>query len=149
MSKLIIMQGISGSGKSRVARRLARRLHATVVSADAFTCLYTADGFHPELLGEAHRSCIHQTARTILKGRHVIVDNTNLTVEEMLPYVLFGRALRLKVEVVRVECPQSVAFARQKHGVPEKTHKRQAARLASFKVPTDWEVTVKMVKGSA
>jgi len=145
MAKLIIMQGIPGSGKSRVARKLAKRLGASIVSADDLPGLYAADGFHPELLGEAHKRCFRLAVEHARAGHSVIVDNTNLTALEMAPYVALGAAFGYTVEIVRVLCPQPVAYARQTHGVPLAVHRGMARRLREFQMPPYWDVTIREV----
>ena len=145
MAKLIIMQGIPGSGKSRVARKLAKRLGASIVSADDLPGLYAADGFHPELLGEAHKRCFRLAVEHARAGHSVIVDNTNLTALEMAPYIALGAAYGYGVQIVRVRCPQPVAYARQTHGVPLAVHRGMARRLREFQMPPYWDVTIREV----
>jgi tRNA uridine 5-carbamoylmethylation protein Kti12 len=159
MSKLIIMQGIAGSGKSRVARRLlgAQKesgVCGVIASADDYPDLYDkSGGFHPELLGEAHKACFRTALQAVLtfaaalrpRGA-IVVDNTNLTALEMAPYVALGAAYEIPVEIVRVLCPQPVAYARQTHGVPLAAHRGMARRLKSFTIPPYWDVKVREVR---
>ena len=141
-----VLSGIPGSGKSHEARRLAAT-GALVVSADNHPGLYDAQGgFHVELLSAAHRACFRQAVEGVQAGLVVVVDNTNLSAIDAAPYVALGRAFDREVEIVRVECDQAVAFARQTHGVPEVTHRRMAEAFAAFAAPPSWEVVVRTVR---
>jgi predicted kinase len=148
MAKLIIMQGIAGSGKSRVARRLVRpgrRVRPAIVSADLFPGLYAADGFHRELLGAAHKACFRAAVELVSGGENVVVDNTNLSALEMAPYVALGAAFGYEVEIVRVLCPQLVAYRRQTHGVPLAVHRGMARQLKRFQAPPYWDVSIREI----
>jgi len=153
MAKLIIMQGIAGSGKSRVARKIAQKLARTwrgiggpvVVSADAYHGLYDEDGFHRELLGAAHKECFRRAVVAVQASASVIVDNTNLSALEMAPYVALGAAFDYEVEIVRVLCPQPVAYKRQTHGVPLGIHRSMAQQLKRFQAPSFWEVSIREI----
>jgi hypothetical protein len=87
---LIIMRGVSGSGKSYRARELAGEDQDAIISADQFfgdtleeyTANWSVDKLHA-----AHRNC-----QARIRGRMqrqlplAIVDNTNTRIAEMMPY---------------------------------------------------------------
>jgi tRNA uridine 5-carbamoylmethylation protein Kti12 len=141
--KLILMSGIPGSGKSRIARRLAGQSW-NIASADDYPGLYDKEGFHKEYLGAAHKACFRYTLDLLAAGRRrVVVDNTNLSAINVSPYVALGRAFDYEVEIVRVLCPQLVAYRRQTHGVPLDIHRKMAERFKKFTVPAYWDVKVR------
>jgi predicted kinase len=150
MLTLTIMQGVSGSGKSSIARRLYDETGAGLASADGFPGLYTPQASGPPafnigLLGQAHGACFLDTIEGLRSGRSMIVDNTNTTVEEIAPYVLLAQAFGASVKILRVQTDPAVALARNTHGVPPAAHAGQVARLASFVLPFHWQfVPVKM-----
>jgi predicted kinase len=142
MLKMFIMQGIPGSGKSRFVRRLAP---AWVCSADSYPGLYTDAGFDSSKLGKAHTFCFKQAMLALQGGASVVIDNTNLNVIEVSPYIALGKAFDCTIEIIRVRCPQLVAYRRQTHGVPLALHRKMAQRFKSFVAPAYWEVRVREV----
>lgn len=142
MTTLYIMQGIPGCGKSHVAKLIAQATGAFIASADTFHGLYDHEGFHPELLGSAHANSFRNVARGIRLGRTVILDNTNLIVQEVTPYVIMAHEFGYEVKLVRVPCRPSVAFKRQTHGVPKEVHEKMYRRFKSFKRPDFWPVSI-------
>lgn len=78
--KLIIIQGIPGSGKTTAAKYLAKELHGVYHEADKY--FTKPDGsyvFAPSKLEEAHNWCLQQTKEDLASGITVIVSNTFTT----------------------------------------------------------------------
>ena len=142
MLKMFIMQGIPGSGKSRFVKRLGP---AWVCSADSYPGLYTAAGFDATKLGKAHTFCFKLAMLALQGGSSVVVDNTNLNIIDIAPYIALGKALACEIVIVRVRCPQLVAYRRQTHGVPLATHRKMAERFRRFVAPAYWEVKIREV----
>lgn len=146
--RVVIMQGFPGSGKSYWARNHVSLdgLHSgetTIVSADHFfenpeTGEYR---FDPTKLGQAHAECMRNFLVALdTEGVEVIVvDNTNITVDQMSPYYLVARSFNAKVDVVRVICDPEVAAARNSHGVPRETVLRMARSMQD--PPKFWEAS--------
>lgn len=129
------MQGPSGSGKSTWAEAWARRTGAVIVSADHY--FETRDGYRydPKQLGTAHNACFCQFLSAVREKMRVVVDNTNTDAIDVAPYVAVARAYKAECVVVRM--PVSLAdapvlAARNMHGVPEGTIRRQIERTARF-----------------
>lgn len=131
MTNLIILRGISGSGKSTWARsQLVGRV--CITSADAF--FTDRDGryrFDPKQLQAAHAACFRDTIECLREppGLKVVVDNTNTTAVEIAPYVLLARAYDVPAEIVRIECDLEVALERNIHQVPRHVLETQLTRL--------------------
>lgn len=101
---MYILRGVSGSGKSTFAEKLAEALGAMVVSADHF--FEEIDGeykFDPRKLPEAHKFCQERAAFGIEMGVDVIVDNTNTCRWEMEPYLKLAAEFNVLVTVIHVQ----------------------------------------------
>ena len=115
-TRVVILMGASGSGKSTHARELCRahreevgslRSHCVVCSADSFPGLYETSGrIRPEQIGDAHAWCLQDFTETVRSKSHqrrlVVVDNTNTTIAELAPYVAVARAYGIEPEILRV-----------------------------------------------
>jgi tRNA uridine 5-carbamoylmethylation protein Kti12 len=144
VKKIVILRGISGSGKSTYGEKLVEEGTITLtVSADNY---FTDDEgnykFDPSKLKEAHGSCIrafietlHQSPLVDFPIEQIIVDNTNTQLWEMSPYVALAEAYRVPYEIVHVVCPVEVALERNVHDVPADTIRQQAER---FEDPLPW-----------
>lgn len=127
--KVFIMRGLPGSGKSSLATSIANGqeldVKSTIISADNF---FVKDGvykFDKSKIKEAHKACLRAFIVALIDTdiHIVIVDNTNIRVWEYMPYFSLAEAFEVPVEIVEVFCDPKIAFARNIHNVPEKTHK--------------------------
>lgn len=144
-----IMRGISGSGKSTYAKMLASAYGEMpgalpiICSADDF--FVDNDGiykFDIEKLGEAHAWCMRHFLQSLQdKMNPVIVDNTNINLEDISPYVAVGVALGYEVEIIQVNTPPEVAAGRNLHGVSANHVHSMHKRLMSVKLPHRFKVT--------
>lgn len=142
-----IMRGIPGSGKSTFAKTLAAEAWAqgcrpTICSADDFFIgpdhVYRFDATK---LDAAHRWCMEHFIRCLQDRMDpVIVDNTNINLEDVSPYVAVGRALGYDVEIIQVDTPPDVCASRNIHGVPPGRVFDMHKRLMSTKLPTRFKV---------
>jgi len=142
-----VMRGISGSGKSTYAK-LLRSAAAEVgqlpliVSADDFFIGSEGYKFDINNLGEAHKDCMRKFLQALQDGMSpVIVDNTNLGLEEFSPYVAVGQALGYDVEIIQVNTPPEVAAGRNVHGVGENHVQAMYKRLQHTKIPNRFKIT--------
>lgn len=136
---IFIVSGISGSGKSTftkkvVADTVAAGKKACVVSADNyFTSTDGTYNFNPAMLGNAHGACFKAFIEALQESSTdvVIVDNTNTTMLEIMPYYQAARAFQpdATITITTVYCDAAIAAARNQHNVPEKTIQRQAKNL--------------------
>lgn len=130
---MVLMRGPPGSGKSHFARHI---VDATmngdyknhICSADHFFFDESKQEhiFRPELLQDAHYSCQLQAMRRTKEGQSpIIIDNTNIRVSEMLPYVPSAviNGYLIKILEARTEWSRTSEELANKniHGVPEKT----------------------------
>lgn len=128
--KVVIMRGISGSGKSTYIKK--HYPDALVCSADHF--FEKDDGsyqFNAKQLGIAHGICMKKFKKALAHGTDlVVVDNTNTKAREFRPYLMAAQHAGYEIEIVRLETPVDVAAARNAHGVPEEAVQRMSDRMA-------------------
>ena len=112
---IIILQAISGTGKTTLAELLAKQMNAIIGCADDFFKLKCGGKFIPKLLGQAHQFCRDTVFATPL-DQPVIVSNTNCNLNDASKYV----------EHAHKTC-QPVIFLRME---PNGTFEEFAAKLA-------------------
>lgn len=125
-NQVVIMRGVSGSGKSTYAKKHFPTGYRC--SADDFFTDVVGEGkayvFDAKRLGEAHRWCMSKFIRAVTHldklGRNplVVVDNTNLALWEFMGYYQVATAMGYEVTVIRMDTPAEVAGKRNLHGVP-------------------------------
>lgn len=87
--KMILMRGVSGSGKSYKAKQLAKTNPKSVVfSTDDFFEVNGKYEFDGSKIGEYHQKNQDRTYQALKDGVPlVIIDNTNIRLWEMRKYV--------------------------------------------------------------
>lgn len=124
MSKLIIVRGIPGAGKSTFAKTLLCG-HNILLEADMYLYKETGD-FHFSKLYRAHQWCLDTTKILMIQGKEVIVANTFTTWAEIVDYVKFAKELNYCIEVHTITTQFNSI-----HNVPIKTMNRMRARFQS------------------
>jgi tRNA uridine 5-carbamoylmethylation protein Kti12 len=107
MRRLILMRGLPGSGKSSYAKGLCTQLTedglaVEIVSTDDFWYINGAKAynFKVELLGIAHAWAQSRCAEYMQESVDVIiVDNTNITFDEMVPYMRLACSFNYAIQV--------------------------------------------------
>jgi predicted kinase len=101
---LIILRGLSGSGKSSRARTLEKEQGAETVSTDDFWVDSSGQYvFDYSRIGEAHEDCRKRADKLMSVGCPlVVVDNTNIRWWEMMPYIEMAQANQYKVVVEHI-----------------------------------------------
>jgi predicted kinase len=119
MSKLTIMRGLAGSGKSTKARSYPG---AVVVSRDDLRlALFGSDGQdyykvdksvlkqREDFITKVEQAAIRDGLRA---GNHVVSDNTNIEPKYMKPFIKIAHSVGATVEIDVVDVPLNVALAR-------------------------------------
>lgn len=159
---VLILRGISGSGKSTFAASIEEQVSAVVFSTDSCFMKNGKYEFKPELLSFAHSRCLNLFTEAVRdmsmlltqmskldKDRRpkLIVDNTNCSIAEIAPYYAISEAYGLKPVIVEMvprasyENPDVVInFAKRNiHSVPVNTVARQARTLVESRLPIWWD----------
>jgi len=146
MSKLTILRGVSGSGKST----WAEQQNAVVVSRDKIRlAVYGSDG--PDYYN-ADKDVLSQREQTVTLAEHgmidhllrngsdVIVDNTNIEWKYVNGYVKRARKLGAEVEIKVFDVPLATALGRNQmraygggRNVPEDVIRKQHQRFQGNK----------------
>lgn len=98
---LILIRGISGSGKSTYAKK-----HKDWIHLEADFYFTNEDGsyhFAPLDLPKAHAWCQKKTAQHLAKGKSVCVANTFIQAWEIKPYLLIAKKHNAKVKIIEMQ----------------------------------------------
>ena len=122
--KLILIRGISGSGKTTYAKRLMQE-DPTLSHYEADMFFYK-DGkynFDPSKLKDAHAWCKNKTEEDLRNGKSVIVSNTFTQRWEIEPYIELGKKYGADVLIKK-----TTGNYQNVHGVPPEALERMKSR---------------------
>ena len=125
-SNLIILRGISGSGKSSMAEFIKQGRLIDHFEADMFFSLGGPYEFDVTKLAQSHRWCETSVETSMKYGKDVIVSNTFTRESEMKPYLDMAVKYDYRVTVMVVEKRHTNSDI---HSVPDTTKEKQANRL--------------------
>lgn len=170
MRKLVVLSGLSGSGKSWYAGKLLmeyvgetgltmtdilmlpkgdKRGTSAYCSADMF--FVGEDGTYkhdPSKIGAAHGACFKECIRAMqAECEIIIVDNTNTTEMEISPYMLAAQAYGYEAEIITLHIPVLFACERNVHKVPEAEIQNQFNQLQARKLAPWWKNTDVQAEG--
>ncbi len=133
--QLVLIRGLPGSGKSTMAKALAR---AGFEHFEADTYHLNNEGdycFDRAKAKAAHEWCQQETRKTLERGKQVVVSNTFTQLWEMAPYFDMAKALGIEPNVLEAKGNwQNV------HDVPAEVMEHMRARwepLSNAKVQAD------------
>ena len=128
MQILIIMQGVQGSGKSYLVKKLiAGQPNMVVCSTDAYHYIGKSYHFSPEHLAYFHEMNLVQAKRAMNSGYSVVVDNTNIKAFHCLEYVKYAIDKGIEVQFIRVE-----GNFGNSHGVPQEKVEKMRAEMETL-----------------
>jgi predicted kinase len=136
----IIMQGVSGSGKSFIAETLGKSLLAPVFSTDKLFMVNGKYCFDRGKLGYNHEKTREMVRNAMKDGLPtIILDNTNTTQKEVNPYLEMAKEHGYTVQVVSVQTSVETAKAQNATRpadrlIPESVIDMQAQRIQKLKI---------------
>jgi energy-coupling factor transporter ATP-binding protein EcfA2 len=128
MSKmLILLRGVSGAGKSKLANILAEALSGRAYAADDFLMNGDKYEWSADKLGEAHMACVSSVESELSSGSGiVIVHNTMTSEKDVVPYKeIADRNGAMLISLV----VENRHGGKNTHGVPQASIDRQARKL--------------------
>jgi predicted kinase len=139
--KLWILRGLPGAGKTHSCEE-----DLYVCSTDHF---WGPDyNFDPKRLSEAHGSCFRKCIEGMQnKVKTITVDNTNISKEEISPYVLAANAYGYEHEILTFWIDPLLAWKRNTHNVPLKVVLSMYQRLIREDLPPYWNHNYEFSQG--
>lgn len=90
-----------------------------IVSADDYFMVDGEYKFDPKFLGTAHAACLRHFTEVVQDQRAVVVvDNTNCSIPEMVPYAALANAYAHELHIITLVSDPFVSWKRNKHNVP-------------------------------
>lgn len=134
--EVCILRGIPGSGKSTWINKLPSKvIHCSAdhYHTDPQTGYYN---YNKENAHLAHRECLHKFANALVaKEPFIVVDNTNTTMSELLPYYKLAEAYNNRVRIILFHCSFETAINRNVHNVPIDTIWRMYRNTINENIP--------------
>lgn len=131
-SRVIVLRGLPGSGKSYLANNCSEKAVAAICSADDY---FTKSGiyeFKQEALPDAHLQCFETFLQALVDGKEVvIVDNTNSMAWEYRNYLYLCDLLKVKSHILEIPHPNQLITtysARNLHKINMETLKSYTER---------------------
>lgn len=126
--KLIMVRGLPGSGKTTLAKKMAKGLNTSHLEADQYFEFGDKFLFKAEWLKQAHQRCFRLTKAVLDAGHNVVVANTFTRVWEMQHYLDLAEH-NLMIDVAVVKC---IGNYDSIHDVPAHVYDRMETRWEPY-----------------
>lgn len=141
MTKLTIIRGAAGTGKSTIACHLGGVARVNWFEADMYFDRNGHYDFDASRLGAAHRWCQESVMARLAYGDDVIVSNTTTTRSELNEYLKIAQDVGVEVRIIRTPLPWEISDMKERntHRVPTKVLEKQVARYSPHTDEKEWE----------
>jgi len=126
MTELVLIRGLPGSGKSTMARVLAK-IGYEHHESDQFFGEDDNYQFDASRIKEAHEWCLLKTKQSMQRRMRIVVANTFTRHWEMMPYIDAAKLNCYKLKVIEAD-----GEWKNVHGVPDEAIERMRARWEKF-----------------
>lgn len=149
MRQIYLLRGLPGSGKSHWVQ--TKLNNPVVCSADDY---FIVDGVYchdASLLDEAHTESLKKFIKALINEESpIVVDNTNICVWEMAPYVQLAKTFwgrDFELILVNFIPDLQLCLERQTHGVPERIMLTMYSNFVSEsgKIPPHWNAKIQVM----
>ncbi len=147
MKEVVIMSGVSGSGKSTVAKNCAAITRpAEILSADDFFMVGERYIFDQTKIGEAHKDCFRRFLQAlVLEKPSIVVDNTCIEPWEIAPYWMAATAMDYSVRIIEVHASLEWCAGHNQHNAPYGVLRSMHSRFQTRTLPGHWRVEGRFV----
>ena len=141
LQELIIVRGLPGSGKTKVAKGIVKSLGGKAVHFESVMYFRTTDDNHyrSNHVKSSHDWCLRSTENALKEGRTVVVANTFTRGWEIEPFLSLGKELGLKTTVIK-----AIETNPNKFGIPDGTIRHMSNRWED--VPNEITLTPEVLK---
>ncbi len=143
MSKVYIMRGLPGSGKtSWVAKNVPNYTGYFSVDRERTTHTGYAKDITWQRKCQYHNDVLAHFAKCVSRGNKdeiYVVDNCNLEVHMIAPYYRLAEAFDYEIEIVEMQTPLSICESRNLHGVTYQQLTQLSENIEGL--PKHWRVT--------
>lgn len=121
---LVLLRGLPGSGKTTLARELKGRTGVILSTDDFFRDKHGKYKYEANKLSNAHQWNKHRARQRLKEGKTpIIIDNTNIEIWEMKPYIKLALQFGYEVDIIDPDTPWRLnpkeLAKRNIHGVPK------------------------------
>jgi NEDD4-binding protein 2 len=152
MSKLVLMRGIPGSGKSTKANQIKddyilKGYQAEIFSTDDFWMRNGCYEWNRDLLGTAHKWNQIRVENAIKDDiDYIIVDNTNLSSFDVGPYFNLAVKYGIEIEIVNIDTPVQTCIDRQINRSEDRRISKEAIEYMASKMTTPIDIALEIKK---